>query len=283
MKLVHFGAIGQERPGVIDPKGQLRDLSDHLPFIGGEHLSHRALEALSSLDLETLAPVSGQPRLGVPVRGIGKIVAIGLNYSDHAAETNLPVPTEPIVFLKATTSLCGPNDPVVLPPGAQKCDWEVELGLVIGTVTRYVSEADAMDHVAGYVLVNDVSERSYQMERGGTWDKGKGCDTFGPVGPWLVTRDEIHQPQDLDMWLDVNGVPKQRGNTKTMVFGCAALVSYCSAFMTLEPGDIIITGTPPGVGMGKCPPQYLQPGDVMTLGIAGLGAQCLSVVAHAER
>jgi 2,4-diketo-3-deoxy-L-fuconate hydrolase len=281
MKLVHYGEPGAERPGLIDAQGALRDLSGHVDAVGPAQLAPAALRSLARLDAAALPLVPGHPRLGVPVRGIGKFLAIGLNYSDHAAETGMPVPAEPILFLKANSCLNGPDDPVVLPPGSLKCDWEVELGIVIGTTARYVGRDRALDHVAGYVLVNDVSERSYQLERGGTWDKGKGCDTFGPVGPWLVTRDEIADPQNLDLWLDVNGERRQRGNTRTMVFDCATLVAYCSRFMTLEPGDIITTGTPPGVGMGMKPPTYLRPGDVMTLGIDGLGSQRQAVVAYA--
>jgi 2-keto-4-pentenoate hydratase/2-oxohepta-3-ene-1,7-dioic acid hydratase in catechol pathway len=230
-----------------------------------------------------LPKVQGRPRLGVPYLGIGKFIAIGLNFADHAAESNLPIPPEPIVFSKATTCLSGPNDDIVLPRDSTKTDWEVELGVVIGTVARYVEEARALAHVAGYCVVNDVSERNFQLERGSQWDKGKGCDTFGPVGPWLVTRDEVRDPQALDMWLDVNGEPMQRGSTKTMIFGVAQLVSYVSRFMTLMPGDIITTGTPPGVGMGRKPPRYLQAGDTVTLGIAGLGEQKQRVVAWSAR
>jgi 2-keto-4-pentenoate hydratase/2-oxohepta-3-ene-1,7-dioic acid hydratase in catechol pathway len=236
------------------------------------------LARLRRLELEAFPLVGGTPRLGVPFTGISKFVAIGLNYTDHAAESGLPVPTEPVVFMKATTCISGPDDPVRLPPGSTKTDWEVELGVVIGRTARQVSEARALSHVAGYCVVNDVSEREYQLERGGTWDKGKGCDTFGPIGPWLVTPDEVPNPQALSMWLDVDGQPRQRGSTATMVFGVAQIVSYLSRFMTLLPGDVIATGTPPGVGLGMKPPQYLRAGQVMTLGIEGLGRQRQRVV-----
>jgi 2-keto-4-pentenoate hydratase/2-oxohepta-3-ene-1,7-dioic acid hydratase in catechol pathway len=233
---------------------------------------------------ETLPIVRGNPRLGVPYAGISKFVAIGLNYSDHAAESNMPIPSEPIIFMKATTCLCGPNDDVVQPKGSTKLDWEVELGVVIGTKAQYVPESKALDYIAGYCVVNDVSERNFQLERGSQWDRGKGCDTFGPVGPWLVTTDEITDPQSLDMWLDVNGEKRQRGNTRTMIFGCANLVSYVSHFMTLLPGDIITTGTPPGVGLGMKPePKWLKPGDYVTLGIEGLGEQRQRVVAYSGK
>lgn len=274
MRLVRFGDQGVEKPGLLDGEGRLRDLSAVVPDLTPDYLSRSALERLINIAPSKLPLVDGQPRLGVPISGIGKFVAIGLNYADHAAEANLPLPSEPIVFQKAITSLGGPNDRVILPKESKKSDWEVELGIAIGTRASYVERADALAHVAGYCIVNDVSEREYQMERGGTWDKGKGCDSFGPVGPWLVTTDEITNPQDLDLWLDVNGQRMQQGNTRTMIFDCAEIVSYVSRFMTLMPGDIIATGTPPGVGMGKKPaPIYLKPGDVMTLGIKGLGTQ----------
>ena len=224
--------------------------------------------------------MEGKPRLGVPYAGISKFVAVGLNYSDHAAESNMPIPDEPILFMKATTSLCGPNDDVIQPKGSTKLDWEVELGIVIGTKAQYVAADRALDYVAGYCVVNDISERNFQLERGSQWDRGKGCDTFGPVGPYLVTTDEITNPQTLGMWLDVNGEKRQRGSTRTMIFGCAHLVSYISHFMTLLPGDIITTGTPPGVGLGMKPPVYLKVGDVITLGIDGLGKQCQRVIAY---
>jgi 2,4-didehydro-3-deoxy-L-rhamnonate hydrolase len=274
MKLMRVGPKGHEKPALLDAQGRVRDLSGLVGDIAPKHLSPAGLAALAALDAAKL-PVIEQPgRIGVPWTGIGKFIAIGLNYSDHAAETGMPIPKEPIVFTKTTSSLCGPNDAVVLPQGSVKSDWEVELGIVIGSKTRYVAEADALRHVAGYVLANDVSEREFQLERGPQWDKGKGCDTFGPVGPWLVTKDEVPDVQNLGMWLDVNGKRCQTGSTKTMIFGAAHLVSYLSRFMTLYPGDLIITGTPPGVGMGMKPsPVFLKPGDVMTLGIDGLGSQ----------
>jgi 2-keto-4-pentenoate hydratase/2-oxohepta-3-ene-1,7-dioic acid hydratase in catechol pathway len=274
MKLVRFGNPGAEKPGLIDEQGRLRDMSTIIADVTPGTLSRSALKNVAAISPSALPLVTGEPRLGVPIVGVGKFIAIGLNYADHAAEANLPLPSEPIVFQKAITSLSGPNDDVVLPKGSKKSDWEVELGIVIGTRASYVECPDALAHVAGYCIVNDVSEREYQMERGGTWDKGKGCDTFGPVGPWLVTTDDVPDPQALDVWLDVNGQRMQAGNTRTMIFDCAEIVSYVSRFMTLMPGDIIATGTPPGVGMGKKPAAiYLKPGDVMTLGIAGLGTQ----------
>ena len=274
MKLVRFGNPGAEKPGLVDDQGRLRDLSNVIADLTLANLSHTALRKIAAIAPSTLPLVAGEPRFGVPIAGVGKFIAIGLNYADHAAEANLPLPSEPIVFQKAITSLSGPNDDVFLPKGSKKSDWEVELGIVIGTRASYVERADALAHVAGYCIVNDVSEREYQMERGGTWDKGKGCDTFGPVGPWLVTTDEMPDPQALDVWLDVNGQRMQAGNTRTMIFDRAEIVSYVSRFMTLMPGDIIATGTPPGVGMGKKPVAiYLKPGDVITLGIEGLGTQ----------
>jgi len=279
MKFVRFGPDGRERVGAIDADGRLRDLSSAAPDLHLPSLGLAGLARLRRLDPAAFPLVRGTPRLGVPWTGISKFVAIGLNYRDHAAEAGMPVPAEPIVFMKATTCIVGPDDPVRLPPGSVKTDWEVELGVVIGRTARHVQERDALAHVAGYCVVNDVSEREYQLERGGTWDKGKGCDTFGPIGPWLVTPDEVPDPQDLALWLDVNGERRQRGNTSTMVFGVAQLVAYVSRFMTLLPGDLIATGTPPGVGMGMKPPQYLKAGDVMTLGIAGLGTQTQRVVA----
>ena len=280
MKLVRYGAKGKEKPGLIDKEGKLRDLSGVIPDITSAHLSSAALSKLAKIKTSTLPLVKGKPRYGVPLADVGKFLAIGLNYSDHAAEAGMPCPKEPIIFFKADTSLSGPNDPVMLPKGSKKSDWEVELGVVIGKKARYVSKKDALKYVAGYCLINDVSEREYQLERGGTWDKGKGCDTFGPVGPWLVTADEIKNPQKLGMWLDVNGKRFQTGTTKTMIFDVQTIVSYVSEFMTLMPGDIITTGTPPGVGMGVKPkPRYLKAGDVMTLGIDGLGEQRQEVVA----
>ena len=280
MKLVRYGAKGKEKPGLIDQAGKLRDLSTIIADITPEQLTKAALAQLAKLDTSKLPLVKGKPRFGIPFSGVGKFLAIGLNYSDHAEEAGMPIPKEPIMFFKADTSLTGPNDNVMLPQGSKKTDWEVELGFVIGKKARYVTKKDALKHVAGYCLVNDVSERSYQLERGGTWDKGKGCDTFGPVGPWLVTTDEIKDPQKLGMWLDVNGKRFQTGNTQTMIFDVATIISYASEFMTLMPGDIVITGTPPGVGMGVKPkPRYLKAGDVMTLGIEGLGQQRQEVVA----
>ena len=281
MKLVRYGKPGKEKPGMIDADGKLRDLSGKITDIGPEQLSSAALAKLAKIKPTSLPLVRGRPRMGVPVTGVGTFLAIGLNYSDHAAEAGMPIPKEPIMFMKATTSLCGPNDNVMLPKGSVKSDWEVELGVVIGTKAQYVSKKDALNHVAGYCVVNDVSEREYQLERGGTWDKGKGCDTFGPVGPWLVTADEIPKPQRLGMWLDLNGKRYQTGTTKTMVFDVATIISYASRFMTLMPGDIITTGTPPGVGMGVKPkPVFLKAGDVMTLGIDGLGEQRQEVIAY---
>ena len=274
MKLLRHGPKGQEKPAMLDAKGRLRDLSALLPDITPATLSPAGLAALRSIDPSTLPLITKAGTLGVPWTGMGKFLCIGLNYADHAAESNQPIPKEPIVFMKPTSVAVGAHHAVVLPKKSVKSDWEVELGVVIGTQARYVSEANALKHVAGYCVVNDISEREYQIERGGTWDKGKGCDTFGPVGPWLVTADEVGDPQDLAMWLDVNGKRKQTGNTKTMIFGVAQLVSYVSRFMTLHPGDLITTGTPPGVGMGAKPvPVYLKPGDVMRLGIARLGEQ----------
>ncbi|BAQ45855.1 MULTISPECIES: fumarylacetoacetate hydrolase family protein [Methylobacterium] len=284
MKLLRYGPAGQEKPGLLDGDGRIRDLSGHLPDLGPAALGKDALARLAALDVASLPVVDGAPRLGTPVANVAKFIAIGLNFADHAAESNLPVPKEPIVFTKAISSLSGPNDPVMLPRDSVKSDWEVELGIVIGTRASYVEEAQALDHVAGYCLVNDVSEREYQIERGGTWDKGKGCDTFGPVGPWLVTSDEVGDPQNLDMWLDLNGRRMQTGNTRTMIFTCAQIVSYVSRFMTLMPGDVITTGTPPGVGMGMKPePVFLKAGDVMTLGIEKLGEQRQDVTAWQRR
>ena len=280
MKLVRYGNPGKEKPGLIDANGTLRDLSAVVKDIGPDQLSDAALAKIAKLNTDKLPAVKGKPRMGAPVNGVRKFIAIGLNFADHAAESNLPIPAEPIVFLKTTSCIQGPNDPVMLPKGSKKTDWEVELGVVIGKEARYVSQKDALGHVAGYCTINDVSEREYQIERGGTWDKGKGCDTFGPIGPWLVTRDEVPNPQKLQMWLDVNGVRRQTGSTKTMIFGVAKIVSYVSQFMTLQPGDVITTGTPPGVGMGIKPAAvYLKKGDVVTLGIEGLGDQRQEVVA----
>ena len=278
MKLVRYGKPGKEKPGLIDSDGRLRDLSAVVADIGPDQLSDAALARLRKLKTDALPLVKGSPRVGCPVAGIGKFIAIGLNYADHAAEAGMPIPAEPIVFMKATSCIQGPDDPVMLPKGSKKSDWEVELGVVIGRQARHVSQKDALSHVAGYCVVNDVSERAFQIERGGTWDKGKGCDTFGPIGPWLVTRDEIANPQRLDLWLDLNGHRMQNGNTRTMIFSVAKVVSYVSQFMTLMPGDVITTGTPPGVGMGMKPPVFLKKGDVLTLGVQGLGTQRQLVV-----
>ena len=282
MKLLRHGPRGQEKPGLLDDQGQVRDLSSLLTDITAATLSPAALERLRGVNVASL-PVVDQGTLGVPWVGMSKFIAIGLNYADHAAESNMPIPKEPIVFMKTVDSAVGCNHAVVLPQGSVKSDWEVELGVVIGSRARYVSEADALAHVAGYCVVNDISEREYQLERGGQWDKGKGCDTFGPVGPWLVTADEVGDPQQLAMWLEVNGHRYQNGSTKTMIFGVAHLVSYISRFMTLMPGDIITTGTPPGVGMARKPPQFLRPGDVVACGIDGLGEQRNRVTAWAGR
>ena len=274
MKLLRFGPKGHEKPGLCDAQGNVRDLSSVLPDLTSAHLGKATLDRLASLDPASLPLVAEPGRLAPIVADIGKLICVGLNYSDHAAESGMDVPAEPVLFTKATSAIIGCNDPVVLPRDSVKSDWEVELGVVIGTRARYVDIENALDHVAGYCVVNDLSEREYQLERGGQWDKGKGCDTFGPVGPWLVTTDEVPDPQNLAMWLDVNGKRYQTGNTRTMVFTVAHLVSYISRFMTLNPGDVISTGTPPGVGLGQKPePIYLRPGDRMALGIEGLGQQ----------
>jgi 2,4-diketo-3-deoxy-L-fuconate hydrolase len=284
MKLLRYGPVGLEKAGVLDEQGRIRDLSAMIGDLGPQHLSPPELAKITAVGVERLPLVSGSPRVGTPYRGVGKFIAIGLNYSDHAAEAGLPVPTEPVIFTKAISCIVGPNDDIMLPKDSVKTDWEVELGVVIGSTARYVSEQHALDHVAGYCVVNDVSEREYQIERGGTWDKGKGCDTFGPVGPYLVTSDEVGDPQQLDMWLDVNGRRMQSGNTRTMIFSVRTLVSYTSHFMTLHPGDLITTGTPPGVGMGRKPePTYLRAGDTVELGIAKLGQQRQSVVAYSPQ
>ena len=281
MKLLRYGPPGEERPGLLDEQGVIRDLSAHVEDIGPDQLSPQALKRLAAIDPAGLPVVPGAPRHGPPVKGVGKFLAIGLNFADHAAESGAAVPEEPIVFTKATSCIQGPDDAVVIPRDSIKTDWEVELGVVIGTTARYVDEAEALNYVAGYVLINDLSEREFQLERGGSWDKGKGCDTFGPIGPWLVTADEVGDVQTLGMWLDVNGTRMQTGNTATMVFGVAALVSYVSRFMALHPGDVITTGTPPGVGMGQKPsPIYLKAGDSIRLGIDGLGEQNQIVSAY---
>ncbi|WP_230483806.1 fumarylacetoacetate hydrolase family protein [Sphingomonas sp. Leaf21] len=274
MKLCRYGQKGMEKPGLIDAHGRIRDLSGVIDDVTPATVTPEALGRLRNIDPETLPLVEGEPRYGVPVAGIGKFIAIGLNYADHAAESGLPVPPEPIFFTKAISCLTGPNDPVMIPKDAEKTDWEVELGVVIGKTCRYVEQADALDHVAGYVLANDVSERAYQKELGSQWDKGKGCDTFGPVGPWLVTPDEVGDCQELDMFLDVNGRRMQTGNTRTMIFPVAECIAYVSRFITLHPGDLLITGTPPGVGEGQKPDKiFLKAGDTMHLGIAKLGEQ----------
>ncbi len=282
MKLLRYGLPGQEKPGVLDAQGRVRDLSGHIADVGGAALLPQQLQALRALNLDSLPLVAGTPqsdlRLGPCVAGVGKFICIGLNYSDHAAESGMQVPPEPVVFNKWTSAICGPDDTVEIPRGSLKTDWEVELGVVIGQGGRYISEADALSHVAGYCVINDVSEREYQLERSGTWDKGKGCDTFGPIGPWLVTADEIPDPQALGMWLDVDGKRFQNGSTSTMVYQVAYLVSYLSRFMSLQSGDVISTGTPPGVGMGQKPPLYLRAGQTMRLGIEGLGVQTQTTV-----
>lgn len=280
MKLARYGAPGQEKPGLIDGDGRLRDLSGVVNDLAGDAIGNAGLRRLAAIDPVTLPLVEGAPRYGTPIAGIGKMICVGMNYADHAAETGAPVPEQPVLFMKATTAIGGPNDTVVIPRGSVKTDWEVELGVIIGEVARDVSVDDALDHVAGYAVINDLSERAFQLEHGGQWVKGKSCDTFGPIGPWLVTRDEVPEPQNLSLWLEVNGHRYQNGNTRTMVFGVAALVSYISRYMTLMPGDVISTGTPAGVGLGLKPPTYLKPGDVIELGIDGLGRQRQDVVAH---
>lgn len=271
MKLLRYGPVGQEKPGLLDDTGQIRDLSAHIPDLNGTSLA--GLDRLRGLDPTRLPLVPGTPRIGPCVAGIGKFICIGLNYADHAAEAGLQVPPEPVVFMKATSAITGPDDPILIPRGSVKTDWEVELGVVIGKPGKYLTEGQAMGHVAGYCVVNDVSERAFQTERSGQWTKGKSCDSFGPIGPWLVTRDEVPDPQALGMWLDVNSARMQNGSTRTMVYGVAFLVSYLSQFFTLHPGDLISTGTPPGVGMGLKPPRFLKAGDVVELGINGLGQQ----------
>jgi 2-keto-4-pentenoate hydratase/2-oxohepta-3-ene-1,7-dioic acid hydratase in catechol pathway len=280
MKLLRHGPAGQEKPGLMAPDGTIRDLSAHIADIGAEALSPDGIARLAAIDPATLPEVAAETRIGCPVANVGKFIAIGLNFSDHAAESNLPVPAEPVVFTKAVSCIQGPNDDVMIPKGSVKTDWEVELGIVIGSVVRNVPEEKALDHIAGYVLIHDVSEREFQIERGGTWDKGKGCDTFGPIGPFVLTSDEANEAKSLGMWLDVNGVRKQTGTTDTMIFNCAHIVSYLSRFMTLMPGDVITTGTPPGVGMGKKPQEFLKAGDVVELGIDKLGTQRQRVVSY---
>ena len=281
MKLVRYGKVGKEKPGLIDVQGKLRDLSGVITDVLPATLAPKNLAKLAKIKADKLPLVKGKPRYGVPFTGSTKFIAIGLNFSDHAAETGAKTPAEPIVFHKTLSCMQGANDDVMLPKNSKKTDWEVELGIVIGTKASYVSKKEALDFVAGYVLINDVSEREYQLERSGTWDKGKGCDTFGPIGPWLVTKDDVANPQRLDMWLDINGQKRQRGNSKTMIFDCATIVSYVSQFMTLNPGDVITTGTPPGVALGMKPePVFLKHGDVITLGIEGLGTQTQHVIRY---
>ena len=282
MKLLRHGGLGAEKPGLLHSDGTIRDLTGLAPDIGGAVLSDAGVAMLRGIDPARLPVVAQGTRLGPCVAGTGKFICIGLNYSDHAAETGATVPSEPIIFMKATSAMCGPNDPIIIPRGSEKTDWEVELAVIIGTRAKYVTEAEALYHVAGYAVTNDVSERAFQIERSGQWTKGKSCDNFGQIGPWLVTRDEVADPQDLPMWLTVNGKTYQNGSTRTMVYGVAHLVSYLSQFMTLHPGDVISTGTPPGVGLGQKPPHYLKPGDVVELGIEGLGQQSQEVIADPE-
>jgi 2,4-diketo-3-deoxy-L-fuconate hydrolase len=281
VKLLRYGAPGEEKPGALDGAGEIRDVSGVISDVAGESLLPDAIEKLGDIDLATLPKVSRQTRIGPCVAGVGKFICIGLNYSDHAAESGMAVPSEPVIFMKATSAICGPDDDVLIPRGSQKMDWEIELGVVIGKPGKYVDEADALSHVAGYCIVNDLSERAFQLEGTGQWVKGKSADTFGPVGPWLVTPDEVPDPQNLDLWLDVDGLRRQSGNTRTMIFGVASLISYVSRFMSLRTGDIISTGTPPGVGFGRKPPLYLRAGNRLQLGISGLGQQNQMVTAEA--
>jgi 2,4-diketo-3-deoxy-L-fuconate hydrolase len=283
MKLLRYGESGREKPGLLDSQGKIRDLSGVVGDIAGDVLSADGLAKLRGIDPASLPEVQGTPRLGPPVGQVGKFICVGLNYADHAAESGMAVPEQPVIFMKATTAICGPFDNVVIPRGSEKTDWEVELGVIIGDVARDVSVEEAMQHVAGYTVVNDISERAFQLEQGGQWVKGKSCDTFGPIGPWLVTRDEVPEPQNLGMQLSVNDHQYQNGSTRTMVFGVATLVSYISRYMTLMPGDIISTGTPPGVGLGQKPPVYLKPGDVMELEIEGLGRQRQETISNEAR
>ena len=278
MKLLRYGSVGNEKPGLLDQDGSIRDLSSVINDIDGETLSPRSIEQLSGIELESLPTVAGEPRLGTCVGNISKLVCIGLNYSDHAKESGMAIPTEPIVFMKAISAISGPNDNIELIRGSKKTDWEVELGIVIGSHTKYVTEDDALDHVAGYCVVNDISERHWQLERQGNWTKGKSGDTYGPVGPWMVTRDEVPNPQALDLWLKVNGKTMQDGNTDTMIFGVKTIVSYLSQCMSLQPGDVIATGTPPGVGQGMNPPVFLKAGDEVETSVAGLGTQKQTVI-----
>jgi 2,4-diketo-3-deoxy-L-fuconate hydrolase len=283
MKLVRYGAVGTEKPGMIDKAGMLRDLSSVILEIDAQALGHEGMARLAKIDPQQLPLVQGEPRYGTPVAHVGKMICVGMNYAEHAAETNAPVPQLPVIFMKATSAIVGPNDDVVIPQDSSKTDWEVELGVVIGDTARSVREEDALSHVAGYLVVNDVSERDFQFEHGGQWVKGKSCDTFGPLGPWLVTRDEVPDPQNLALWLEVNGHRYQNGHTRTMIFNVAQLISHISRYMTLQPGDVISTGTPSGVGLGQKPPVYLRAGDVIKLGIEGLGQQQQQVRAHPGR
>ena len=278
MKLLRYGSLGLEKPGILDSQGQIRDLSRVVPDIAGQSLTPESIERLRNFNIMALPVVTGQPRIGPCVGQVGKFICIGLNYSDHAAETGMAIPAEPIVFMKATSAIIGPHDNVVIPRGSQKTDWEVELGVIIGKQTKYVDQAEALSHIAGYCVINDLSERAFQLEGSGQWVKGKSADTFGPIGPWLVTADEVPDPQNLDLWLEVDGLRYQKGSTRTMIFGVAHLVSYLSRFMSLQPGDLISTGTPPGVGMGQKPPVFLRPGNRISLGIQGLGQQNQLVV-----
>lgn len=279
MKLLRYGPLGQEKPGIIDSNGDIRCLSSIVGDINGETLSSK-LQAIQACDISSLPLVEGDVRYGACVGNVGKFLCVGLNYADHAAESGMPIPTEPEIFTKATSAICGANDNIIQPRNSEKLDWEVELAIVIGKHASYITEEEAVEHIAGYCVCNDVSERAFQLEKGSQWDKGKGCDTFGPIGPWLVTSDEIDDPNNLAMWLEVNGKRFQNGNTKTMVFKPAFIVSYLSQFMSLQPGDIISTGTPPGVGLGQKPPLYLAPDDKITLGIEGLGEQAQTVISH---
>ena len=279
MKLLRYGQPGKEKPGLLDKSGEIRDLSEVITDVAGEALSPESLNRIGAIDSSSLPLVAGTHRIGPCVGRVGKFICIGLNYSDHAAESGMKVPTEPVVFMKATSAVCGPNDNVIIPRNSVKTDWEVELGVVIGTEAKYVDESKALDYVAGYCVVNDLSERAFQLEGTGQWVKGKSADTFGPIGPWLVTKDEVPDPQNLNMWLKVNAHQFQNGTTKTMVFGVAHIVSYLTRFMSLQPGDVISTGTPPGVGMGQKPPKFLQPGDKIQLSVQGLGEQNQTVIA----
>ncbi len=282
MKLLRYGPKGAEKPGIIDANGQIRDLSNHIGDVGGDSLSPEILRKIADIDIETLPEVEGSTRIGPCVGQVGKFICIGLNYADHAEESGLEVPPEPVLFFKATSAICGPDDDVIIPKNSEKTDWEVELGVIIGSHTSYVSEEDAMDHVAGYCVINDLSERAFQIERAGQWVKGKSADTFGPIGPWLVTKDEVDDPQNLSMWLEVDEKRYQDGSTSTMVYNVRHVVSYISQFMSLQPGDIISTGTPPGVGMGQKPQVYLKPGQTIRLGVEGLGVQHQKVIAYNE-